>query len=132
MSRYVHVAVAVPELAALAELLKVWGHEVQWIPNEKVMLEGSLECTGEPVDLRLPAGTSGAVEDFGFNQDEGRLELVCSDVDRDRLVQELLRPALQELSQRRLRTAADQLGMAVEDIRESDGTRRLVLRRSSE
>lgn len=47
------------------------------------MLEGSLECSGEPVALRVDAGTGGAIEDFGFALEDGAVVLVCGEIDHD-------------------------------------------------
>jgi hypothetical protein len=66
VSRYVHVAA--PCLTVMSEVAE--GLAALELPVQRerkpVMLEGSVECAGEPVELRLPAGTLDAVEDFGF------------------------------------------------------------------
>ncbi|MEX1364677.1 MAG: hypothetical protein AB1Z98_16235, partial [Nannocystaceae bacterium] len=90
MSRYVQVAA--PALSSLDELAA--GLEALALPvqrarghqrSRRLMLEGSIECPGEPVDLRLPAGTLDAVEDFGFVQADDGVRLVCGELDRDLL-----------------------------------------------
>lgn len=89
MSRYVRVTATVQSLDAVAQALTAM--EVSFERRATgVMLEGSLECPGEPVELRVAAGVSGAIEDFGFAIEDGRVVLVCGDVDRDLLEQTLL------------------------------------------
>lgn len=130
MSRYVRV-----ELAAgctreeLAAGLSALGLAPAWaeIPGG-LMLEGSLECAGEPVDVRLPAGTLGAVEDLGLRASGGRWQLVCGEHDRALLERELLGPLAQSVAASRARAAAEAAGMTVESVREADGTLRLALR----
>ena len=89
MSRYVRVTATVHNLDAVAQALVAM--EVAFERRASgVMLEGSLECPGEPVELRVAAGVSGAIEDFGFSIEDGRVVLVCGDVDRELLEQTLL------------------------------------------
>lgn len=92
LSRYVTVeltGVTLGEVTAALGALDV-AHDV----GER-MLEGSLECAGEPVALRCPDGVAGTVEDFGFRVDEGTVVLICGELDRDRLDAQLL-PRLRE------------------------------------
>jgi hypothetical protein len=130
MSRYVHVpAITLADLQEVATTLAAMG-----LPVERgrgpVMLEGSFECPGEPVDLRLPAGTLDAVEDFGFVRTaEGPLRLVCGELDRALLVERLLGPLKLAVTEARVRAAASHAGLELEQATEADGRRRLVLRR---
>ncbi len=94
------------------------------------MLQGSLECPGEPVDLRLPAGTMDAVEDFGFVEHADGLRLVCGELDEAVLERQLLAPLRAAVAELRVTGAAEQAGLTVETTTESDGRRRLVLRRT--
>ena len=89
MSRYVRVTATVQSLDTVAETLLAMGIAFERQASG-VMLEGSLECPGEPVELRVAAGVSGAVEDFGFAVERGRVVLVCGDVDRELLAEGLL------------------------------------------
>ena len=132
MSRYVRVdAVTLGSLDDVAQALGARGLAVQRgrSPRSRVMLEGSLECVGEPVDLRLPAGTLDAVEDFGFVEEDGGVRLVCGELDRALLEEHLLGPLRQAASERRVRRAAAEAGLEVEQTATTDGRRRLVLRR---
>ncbi|MCA9649936.1 MAG: hypothetical protein H6712_21025 [Myxococcales bacterium] len=137
MSRYVRVtASALGDLEEVARGLAELGLPVQrgrgHGPRARVMLEGSVECPGEPVDLRLPAGTLDAVEDFGFVLDEGAVRLVCGELDRTLLEASLLPPLERAVGELRVRRAAASAGLEVEAIessRAADGRRRLVLRR---
>ena len=98
MSRYVRATIELAGLDEVAQALAVMGIAFQRAVD-RVMLRGSLECTGEPVALRCEAGTADAIEDFGFVVEEGRVQLVCGEVDRDHLttalVPELLACAVQ-------------------------------------
>ena len=98
-------------------------------PAVGLMLAGSLECAGEPVDLRLAAGTLGAVEDFGFLfASGGPPALVCGEFDRALLSRRLLAPLAQAVARARTRElAADADLELVEDL-EQGGVRRLHLR----
>ena len=71
------------------------------------MLEGCLESAGRPVHLRLDAGVLDAAEDFGFLTDDGRVRLVCGDVDRALLEERLLAPIHAHILQARLTLHAD-------------------------
>ncbi len=130
MSRYVHVAAeALADLDEVAGALASLGLAIQY-GRKPVMLEGSYECPGEPVDLRVPAGTLDAIEDFGFVRTaDGSLRLVCGEIDRALLVERLLGPLHAAVSEARVRTAASQAGLELEQATEADGRRRLVLRR---
>ncbi|MCH9681418.1 MAG: hypothetical protein K0V04_08295 [Deltaproteobacteria bacterium] len=129
MSRYVQVATpALHGLDVVAEGLAAMGLSVQR-ERRRVMLEGSVECSGEPVDLRLPAGTLDTVEDFGFVQGPEGLQLVCGELDRALLEERLLPPLQAVVAEQKLRGAAERAGMEIESTTEADGRRRLVVRR---
>lgn len=129
MSRYVHVAAtALSDLHEVATALAGMGLPVQR-GRGQVMLEGSIECPGEPVDLRLPAGTLDSVEDFGFVRTPDGLRLVCGELDRGVLVERLLGPLRIAVTESRVRAAATDAGLELEHATEADGRRRLVLRR---
>jgi hypothetical protein len=130
VSRYVYVpAAALADLDEVAAALAVLGLPVER-SHRPVMLEGSFECPGEPVDLRLPAGTLDAVEDFGFVRTaDGPLRLVCAELDRTLLVERLLGPLHTAVTEARVRAAAAQAGLELEQATLADGHRRLVLRR---
>ncbi len=129
MSRYV----SVPLVATRAELLEALAAldvPVDAGPGgRQLMLEGSLECAGEPVDLRISEGSLGSVEDYGFRIEGEQTVLVCGDVDRGRLERELLAPLTTHLTRRRLEIHAAENDMDLHEVVEADGTRRLVLRR---
>jgi hypothetical protein len=112
VSRYVHVAlgaVSLDEVAAALSALEI-PHAVG-----ETMLQGSLECTGEPVALRVEPGPVGAVEDLGFALEAGTLRLVCGELDRARMDTQLL-PRLQaEIARARVRVAGHDAGLVVED-----------------
>jgi hypothetical protein len=131
VSRYVHVAAtALADLDEVASALVAMGLPAERSPRGAVMLEGSFECPGEPVDLRLPAGTLDAVEDFGFVRTaEGPLRLVCGELDRALLVERLLGPLRAAVTEARVRAAAAHAGLELEAITTTEGPRRLVLRR---
>ena len=125
LSRYVEVEVKATREELLVALT-AQGLEVQTDPQgRRIMLEGSLECAGQPVDLRLAPGSLGAVEDFGFVVEEAGLRLVCGDVDLSRLEAKLLAPLKASLAQAKL----DAAGIESSTIVEADGTHRIVVRR---
>ena len=128
MSRYERVALAPltrEELAAgLAELglIPTWAD-----PHVGLMLAGSLECAGEPVDLRLPAGTLGAVEDLGFLLEPAGLALVCGELDRDLLTARLVTPLVAAVAVARARRFAAAADLELDEQVEQGGTLRLRL-----
>lgn len=135
MSRYVHVELGVherPELVAGLLALEL-GLEIEQAEHrdDRLMLAGSLECAGEPVDLRLAAGSLGTVEDFGFviDGERGRWRLVCGELDRRLLERDLLAPLRQTLALRATRRLAAAAGLELDERVEADGTRRIRLRR---
>lgn len=135
MSRYVHLSLKLDNLQDLQAGLEALGLPVESAPHRRVMLQGSLECAGEPVDLRLAAGVRGTVEDFGFVQtttgDRTEIRLVCGELDQDLLRSELLPQLTQQIAELRVRQAAKRAGLSIEARSTDDrGTRRLTLRRS--
>jgi hypothetical protein len=130
MSRYVHVAIRMSRSELLEGLVAAGLRpEVGERAHDTIMLDGSLECAGEPVHVRLPEGTGGAVEDFGFRVGTDEVTLICGDVDRRRLEYELLAPLRAHVASTRVRAAADDAGLTVDEVLETDGTRRIVVRR---
>ncbi len=131
MSRFVRVQTQLRDRAALLEGLTALGLEtIVADPRAPVMLEGSLECAGEPVELRLPAGPLETVEDFGFTRDaRGVFQLVCGEYDRARLERDLLPTLAQHVAAAQARRLAAERGLELSETRDVDGTRRLKLRR---
>ncbi len=130
MSRYVQVQT---ELRALTEVeagLRALGLAPARAEYPRgLSLAGSLECSGEPVDLRLPAGSAGSVEDFGWrSESDGRLTLICGEPDRDHLEKALLGPLRAALAAQRARTAAKAAGLEVDEEVDADGALRLKIR----
>lgn len=129
MSRYVHVAApTLRDLDEVAQGLAALRLSAER-PRARVMLQGSLECSGEPVDLKLPAGTLDTVEDFGFVQQDGAVRLVCGELDQALLEARLLLPLRVAIAEQRIRGAAEQAGLELESTTQAEGRRRLVLRR---
>ena len=86
-----------------------------------LMLEGCLESAGRPVHLRLEAGVLDTAEDFGFLTDEGRVRLVCGDVDRALLEERLLAPLHARILQTRLHLNADsEIRATGEEVRDDE------------
>ncbi|MFV8755433.1 hypothetical protein ACNOYE_33190 [Nannocystaceae bacterium ST9] len=132
MSRYQSVALELgtidqAELIAGLRELGLTPEQAEY-PGDRVMLHGSLECAGEPVDLRLAAGVLGSVEDFGLVVDAGRWRLVCGEVDRKLLERTLIGPLAQALALMHARRAAARAELELGESVEPDGTRRLRLR----
>lgn len=128
VSRYVEISLPASTLDEVAASLTTLGLVFER-PRRRVLLQGSLECEGEPVDLRLAAGVLDTVEDFGFVRDQdGSMRLVCGELDQ-RVLEASLVPALQQTrSEAAVHQAATAAGMRIArtDL-EPDGTRRLVL-----
>ncbi|TPV95389.1 MAG: hypothetical protein B7733_10310 [Myxococcales bacterium FL481] len=130
MSRYVHLDLdaALADLAAVRlaldelELRYETAHA-----GQQLMLEGSLECAGEPVDLRFAAGTLDTVEDFGLVREAGGLRLVCGELDLEGLRRQLLAPLTRAMLTQRL-AGAQRAGLTVEASTEVDGTTRIRVR----
>lgn len=143
MSRYQRLALAPLTRDELAAGLTELGLTAEWADaNSQLELVGSLECTGEPVDVRLPAGTLGAVEDLGFvlgsasaptatpgprSSPSSELALVCGELDRNLLERRLLAPLTAAVAAARARAAATAAGLSIDEHLEADGTRRLLL-----
>ena len=123
MSRYVAVALELHSLDEVAAGLQGLGLAFHH-GRQRVMLEGSLECAGEPVDIRLAAGTLDAVEDFGFVCDAGAIRLVCGELDAERLQHDLLVPLRAAVVQQRVEAA----GMRIDAVEVGpDGVHRIVV-----
>ncbi len=116
VSRYVRMELSAVSLAEVEASLTRLGIAYARGP---VLLRGSVECVGDPVDLRLDARPHGAVEDFGFAQRGTTLELVCGELDRDHLSRTLLTRVVHDIRTHAVRNVAERLGLAVE----ADGTR---------
>jgi hypothetical protein len=128
VSRYERVTLAPQTREELEAGLSALGLVPTWAdPAVGLMLAGSLECAGEPVDLRLPAGTLGSVEDFGFLLADGALALVCGELDRSLLERRLVSPLVAAVAVSRARRFALDAGLELEEQLEVDGTRRLRL-----
>jgi hypothetical protein len=129
LSRYVRLTCPRVGLEDVHAHLDACGLAHDLAGPRRLMLEGSLECAGDPVDLRVPAGTLGTVEDFGFVVTDGEIELVCGELDRDVLLRSLLDPLRQALATRALATAASEAGLEIERAEaDARGTLRVVLR----
>lgn len=131
MSRFVRVQTHLRDLAELAEGLRALGLAPELADEPAgLMLQGSLECAGEPVDLRLAAGACGSVEDFGVRRaDAGELVLVCGEPDRQHLEVHLLAPLRQALARLRAERAAARAGLEIDAVVDEEGALRLHLRR---
>lgn len=122
MSRCVAVTLELRSLDEVDAGLRHMGLAIER-GRDRVMLEGSLECTGEPVDIRLAAGTLDAIEDFGFVREGGEIRLVCGELDADRLQRDLLVPLRAAVVQARVEST----GMRIETIEHGpDGIRIVV------
>jgi hypothetical protein len=122
LSRYVAITLELRSLDEVDAGLRRMGLTLER-GRDRVMLEGSLECTGEPVDIRIAAGTLDAIEDFGFVREGGEIRLVCGELDADRLQRDLLVPLRAAVVQERIEAT----GMRVESIEHRpDGIRIVV------
>lgn len=122
MSRYVAVTLELHSLDEIATALARLGLPFERA-RERVMLRGSLECAGDPVDIRLEAGTLDAVEDFGFVREGGTTRLVCGELDAEPLREALLVPLRAAVVRQRLEAA----GARVESVEVGrDGIRIVV------
>lgn len=130
MSRYVHITTELRNLDEVAAGLKTIGLEpLRAELAQGLSLTGSLECAGEPVDLRLPVGAVGSVEDFGWRQEPGgALTLICGEPDREHLQKMLLGPLRAAIAAERARLAASAAGLCVSEELDADGTLRLKFR----
>jgi hypothetical protein len=126
VSRYVSVPLQVRRREEITAGLQALNTPHQTAGTDRILLDGSLECAGEPVDIRLAAGIAGACEDFGFVRDpDGAFRMVCGDVDRALVTRNLLVPLQLEIAQQRLAQGSD---TTVEHHVEADGTRRVLVR----
>jgi hypothetical protein len=128
MSRYVRVELPLRELADVEAAMGRLGVAVQR-GVDGVMLSGSLECPGEPVDLRIEGGAFDTVEDFGFVESNDSIRLVCGELDRRHLEERMLPQLQAEVATLLLERAADRAGVHTTVTVEPDGTRRVKLRR---
>lgn len=112
VSRYVHVAMGAVVLEEVAAALTAL--ELPHTRGEQ-MLSGSLECTGEPVALRIEPGPVGAVEDLGFVVEAGTLRMVCGELDRALLEAELLPRIQAEIARARVHAAGTDAGLEIEE-----------------
>ena len=127
MSRYVHIELRATTLEAVELALRTLALPYQR-PRRRVRLQGSLECTGDPVDIRLEAGILDTVEDFGFAVDDGVLRLICGELDEAHLQAELLPKLRQAIAEQRVQQSVVREGLTVVGTHtEPDGTRRLIL-----
>lgn len=132
VSRYVEIAVgAIADLDAIADALGDLRVPHQRATADPLMLAGSLECPGQPVDIRLEAGTFGSVEDFGFVRGPQGVQLVCGELDRSRIQTRLMGPLEAAIARRRALQMAADSGLKAEERREADGTLRILLREES-
>ncbi|MGH1340067.1 MAG: hypothetical protein ACRBN8_00845 [Nannocystales bacterium] len=127
MSRYVHIELRATSLDAVEAALSTLN--LPYVrPRRRVRLEGSLECTGDPVDIRLEAGVCDTVEDFGFVVDDGVLRLVCGELDQAQLETALVPKLRQTTAVEAVERAVAGQGMRIhEAAADADGTRRLIL-----
>ncbi len=137
MSRYQRIDVAgmslvgmsLDELCAGLETLGLTSEVTHADPVHGLMLTDGLECAGEPVDVRLPAGCLGTVQDFGFTvAASGACTLVCGEHDRELLRQRLHRPLVAAVLAARARQFASAAGLELEETVERDGSVRLQVR----
>lgn len=127
MSRYVHIELRATTLEAVEDALRVLALPYAR-PRRRVRLRGSLECTGDPVDIRLEAGLLDTVEDFGFAVDDGVLRLICGELDETSLRDALLPKLRHAIAQQRVEQTVSHEGLTVVGSRvEADGTRRVIL-----
>lgn len=132
MSRYVHLNLDLTSLDQVADGLRALDIAFEH-GREQVMLRGSLECAGEPVDIRVHAGVLDAIEDFGFVLEERRgrpsVRLVCGELDRSLLEERLVRPVMQHVAAQAVEQAAAREGLEVVRERTMDGAERIVVKR---
>ena len=129
MSRYVRLECPNLTVPQLQQQLQAMGIEHEVAGRRRLMLQGSLECEGEPVDVRCPPGVASAVEDFGFVVEDGALRLVCGDVDRAHVDAELLQPLVQRVAEAEVRQRAERAGLDVERVTtDPRGNKRIILK----
>lgn len=127
MSRYIHIELPAVSLDAVEAALSQLSLPCVR-PRRRVRLEGSLECMGDPVDIRLEAGVCDTVEDFGFVVVDGALQLVCGELDQTQLEDVLLPKLRQATAVETIERAVVRSGIGVrEAATDADGTRRLIL-----
>ncbi len=125
MSRYISVPIQVRRQDELMAALDALDLPYEVGVQDRLMLEGCLESAGRPVDLRVPSGTAGSSQDFGFVRDgDAPFQLICGDVDRALLSHNLVGPVVAQLARIRLGS----IDTGLEEVVETDGTRRLLVR----
>jgi len=126
MSRYVRLDLPLHTLSDVRECL-----ERLKIPFEAgpVALEGTFECSGEPVALRLLAGSFDAVQDFGFVADPTP-RLVCGELDRRLLAAELLPRLVRDHVDHRLHLALRSNDLEIERVTTDERNRRRIILKS--
>lgn len=131
MSRFVRVQTHLRDLAEVDAGLRALGLAPELADEPAgLMLAGSVECAGEPVDLRLRAGALQSVEDFGVRrQGDGELVLVCGEPDREHLEIHMLAPLRQAIARLRAERAAARAGLEIDAVVDEEGALRLHLRR---
>jgi hypothetical protein len=129
VSRYVQLELPVATLEEVAAALDALDIPCERaVSRERIMLEGSLECAGEPVDIRIAPGTDGTVEDFGFRREGSGTRLICGEYDERLLAAGFVPRVSRTISLLRSRAAAERQGLQIEEQVEPDGTRRLLLK----
>ncbi|RMG93747.1 MAG: hypothetical protein D6705_17830 [Deltaproteobacteria bacterium] len=123
MSQYVHVDVPIESREELLAALSACGLVHQVAGAEGLVLEGSVECAGDPVDVRVAPEAAETVQDWGFSYENGRVMLVCADVDRPRLERQIVPRITAEIVRARL-TAA---GHHTRTVVDADGRHRIVV-----
>lgn len=117
MSRYVRLDAAPRQVERddLTRALVALGlaPRVGEIPGA-LMLAGSFECAGEPVDLAVDAEVLGAIAEVGLRRTPEGWQLVCGEHDRALLRDRLLGPLQRELAAARVRAAAAAAGLDLE------------------
>ncbi len=134
MSKYVQLpeCIAIESRQELIQALKALGLKQDQDffhakTSRKIMLEGSLECAGEPVDLRICREVLGNVEDFGFVIKNQELQLICGELDQKVLNEAILVPLKKHLIHSRLESRAEtEQSLEVED--QIKGSQRIRLR----
>jgi len=123
MSRYVHLDLPVEDRAELTRALDALGVPYTTAGAEGLLLDGSLECAGEPVDVRIAPEVFGTIQDWGLRRAARTIEVVCGDTDRRHLTQTVLPRILAQVTAARLEAA----GHRTRHVVDADGTHRLVV-----
>lgn len=131
MSRYVRIDTQLRDLAEVDAALRALGAATERADEPAgLMLPGSLECAGEPVDLRVAAGAFASVEGFGLRVEaDGSLALICGEPDREHLGIHLMGPLRQAIARARAERAAAREGLRIDEVTDERGVVHLHLRR---